>query len=134
MTIKPEKTVWDNSWGKQSEVVKISSADRKFFKYLINEVNPKDKEVLELGCGRAALSYLFSEYGPKSITLVDFSKEALLRAKNIFYNSKNIKFIENDILKFETKKKYDLVFSSGVVEHFSNDLRELAIDKHFYYS
>ena len=43
MTIKPEKTVWDNSWGKQSEVVKISSADRKFFKYLINEVNPKDK-------------------------------------------------------------------------------------------
>ena len=77
MTIKPEKTVWDNSWGKQSEVVKISSADRKFFKYLVNEVNPKDKEVLELGCGRAALSYLFSEYGPKSITLVDFSKEIL---------------------------------------------------------
>tara|TARA_B100000953_G_scaffold76226_1_gene61587 strand:- start:1802 stop:2581 length:780 start_codon:yes stop_codon:yes gene_type:complete len=134
MTIKPEKIVWNKSWGKQSEIVKISAADRKFFKHLFNEVNPKDKEVLELGCGRAALSYLLSEYGPESITLVDFSKEALLRAKNIFNNSKNIEFIEDDLLKFETKKKYDIVFSSGVVEHFSNELRELAIDKHFYTS
>jgi len=134
MTNKPEKTVWDKSWEKQSEIVKISSADRKFFKYLINEINPKDKEILELGCGRAALSFLFDKYEPKSITLVDFSKEALLRAKNIFSNSKHIKFVEDDLLKFETKKKYDIVFSSGVVEHFSDELRELAINKHFYAS
>ena len=134
MTIKPKRTVWDKTWEKQSEIVKIAAADKKFFKYIINNINPKNKEVLELGCGRAALSYLLSEYDPKSITLVDFSKEALLRAKNIFKDSTNIKYIEGDLLKFETKKKYDLVFSSGVVEHFSNDLRELAIDKHFYAS
>ena len=134
MTIRPEKTVWDKTWENQSEIVKISAADRKYFKYIINDVNPRDKEVLELGCGRAALSYLLSEYGPKSITLVDFSKEALLRAKNIFKKSMNIKYIEGDLLKFETKKKYDLVFSSGVVEHFSKNLREMAIDKHFYAS
>ena len=119
MTIKPKRTVWDKTWEKQSEIVKIAAADKKFFKYIINNINPKNKEVLELGCGRAALSYLLSEYDPKSITLVDFSKEALLRAKNIFKDSTKINYIEGDLLKFETKKKYDLVFSSGVVEEKS---------------
>ena len=101
MTIRPEKTVWDKTWENQSEIVKISAADRKYFKYIINDVNPRDKEVLELGCGRAALSYLLSEYGPKSITLVDFSKEALLRAKNIFKNSMNIKYIDKVLIKLK---------------------------------
>tara|TARA_B100000945_G_scaffold119690_1_gene95213 strand:- start:561 stop:1340 length:780 start_codon:yes stop_codon:yes gene_type:complete len=131
MSIRPEKSVWDNTWGNQSEEVLISHADKKIFNYLIKEINPKDKEVIELGCGRGVLSYLLNKYNPKSITLMDFSKEALLRAKNIFSSLKEIYYLEGDLLNVKTKKKYDIVFSSGVVEHFSGNLRKQAIDKHF---
>jgi len=131
MSIRPEKTVWDNTWGNQSEKVLISHADKKIFNYLINEINPENKDVIELGCGRGVLSYLLNNYDPKSITLMDFSKEALRRAKNIFSSSKNIYYLEGDLLNIKSEKKYDIVFSSGVVEHFSGKLRKQAIDKHF---
>ena len=131
MNIRPEKNVWDNTWGEQSEVVQISHADKKIFDYLINEIDPKNKNVIELGCGRGVLSYLLSKYDSKSITLMDFSNEALLRAKNIFKGSDNINFLKGDLLNIKSDKKYDIVFSSGVVEHFSDTLRKQAIDKHF---
>ena len=131
MSIRPEKNVWDNTWGNQSEEVLISHADKKIFNYLINEINTENKDVIELGCGRGVVSHLLNEYDPKSITLMDFSKEALLRAKNIFSSSKNIFYLEGDLLNIKSEKKYDIVFSSGVVEHFSGKLRKQAIDKHF---
>ena len=131
MSIRPEKNVWDNTWGNQSEEVLISHADKKIFNYLIKEINPENKDIIELGCGRGVLSYLLNKYDPKSLTLMDFSKEALLRAKNIFSSSREIHYLEGDLLNIKSEKQYDIVFSSGVVEHFSGKLRKQAIDKHF---
>jgi len=131
MSIKPEKGVWDKTWGKQSEVVHISPSDKKIFNYIIKEIDPCNKNVIELGCGRGVLSYLLNKYDPKSITLMDFSNEALLRAKNIFKDTDNVHYLKGDLLNLKSSKKYDVVFSSGVVEHFSDTLRKQAIYKHF---
>ena len=84
MSIRPEKHVWDKTWGQDSKKVQISHTDKMIFNYLINEINPKDSDVIEMGCGRGVLSYLMSKYNPNTITLMDFSKEALARAKNLF--------------------------------------------------
>jgi SAM-dependent methyltransferase len=131
MKIHPEKQVWDNTWSQQSINVHISHTDKIIFKYLINMIDPKDNDIIELGCGRGVLSYLFSSYIPKSITLLDFSKEALKKAKKLFHNIDNVNYVETDILNLEMDLKFDIVFSSGVVEHFSGDLRIKAIAKHF---
>ena len=115
MSIRPEKQVWDKTWGQDSKKVQISHTDKMIFNYLINEINPKNSDIIEMGCGRGVLSYLISKYKPNTITLMDFSKEALVRAKNLFQDIQNVNYMDGDLLNIKTDKKYDIVFSSGVV-------------------
>ena len=124
MSIRPEKRVWDKTWGQDSKKVQISHTDKMIFNYLIKEINPKDSDIIEMGCGRGVLSYMISKYNPNTITLMDFSKEALERAKNLFQDIQNVHYMDGDLLNIKTDKKYDIVFSSGVVEHFSSKLRK----------
>ena len=106
MKIRPEKQVWDRTWSQQTKNVNISYSDKIIFNYLINMINPKDNDIIELGCGRGVLSYLLSSYRPKSITLLDFSREALKKTIKLFQNIDNVNYIENDILNIEMKNKY----------------------------
>ena len=131
MSIRPEKRVWDKTWGQDSKKVQISHTDKMILNYLIKEINPKDSDIIEMGCGRGVLSYMISKYNPNTITLMDFSKEALARAKNLFQDIQNVHYMDGDLLNIKTDKKYDIVFSSGVVEHFSSKLRKKAIENHF---
>ncbi len=74
----------------------------------------KGKEVLECGCGGGQHSNFIASYA-KHITSVDLNSIEIAKQRNKERN--NIEFIEADIMTMELGKKFDIVFSIGVVHH-----------------
>jgi ubiquinone/menaquinone biosynthesis C-methylase UbiE len=83
----------------------------------------KGKEVLELGCGIGTDSINFVKAGAK-LTVVELSKESLDLAKKRFkVFGLEAKFYEGNIENlsdFLPAKKYDLIYSFGVIHHTPN--------------
>lgn len=93
-------------------------------KILINKIKkntPKNGKILEAGCGTGVLSIYLSNLG-YNVTALDVNEEILQLAKKISENSmKRPKFKQGDILDLRAlNEKFDISFSSGVLEHFSD--------------
>lgn len=73
----------------------------------------KNKNILEIGCGSGRFTEYLSKYG-KSCTSIDLS-DAIFH--NICKNNKNVKLLKADFLKLKLKKKFDVVFCRGVLQH-----------------
>ncbi|MBS1517296.1 MAG: class I SAM-dependent methyltransferase [Bacteroidetes bacterium] len=74
----------------------------------------RDKEVLECGCGGGQHTSFIAPYA-KSITAVDLNTAEIAKTRNKEFS--NIEFVEDDIAKMDLGKKFDIVFSIGVVHH-----------------
>ncbi len=73
--------------------------------------------ILELGPGPGVWTKLLLERYPRAeITAVDISREMLERARHAL-SSGRVEFVESDIITFMNEKKYDLVFSSRMLEY-----------------
>lgn len=87
------------------------------FRKIIKKYMIEKGKCIEYGCGRGNMSLFFANDG-WDCTLVDNSKIVIDKAKEIF-QKKGLKgnFLVNDILKKKIKKKYDVTFSIGLLEH-----------------
>jgi 2-polyprenyl-3-methyl-5-hydroxy-6-metoxy-1,4-benzoquinol methylase len=85
--------------------------------------------VLDIGCGTGLVSNLFASRYPESqFTAIDFSDSidyACNFANN--HNIKNIKWIKEDFLKYNTDKKFDVIICCGVLHHIPE--YQLALEK-----
>jgi 2-polyprenyl-3-methyl-5-hydroxy-6-metoxy-1,4-benzoquinol methylase len=102
------------------------------FEKIKKRIKIKNKNFIELGSGLGRLSYLCARKTAKKVTLVDNSEKAIALSKKFFLKKKirNFKLINQNILNLKKIKKYDVVFSSGVIEHFKKKNRFLIIKKH----
>ncbi|HJH26541.1 MAG TPA: hypothetical protein C5S37_07135 [Methanophagales archaeon] len=107
--------------------------DLKIAKEIFKDVDVRNKSICELGCGSGVLSFLLLKNGARSASLVDFSSEALRLARDLFKSCDyTLDFVQSDFMELiGDSKKYDVVFSSGVCEHFDGELRKLNVEKHF---
>ncbi len=96
--------------------------------YHLNKDGLKDASLLELGAGMGLTSFFFANHGAK-VDLLDKSKEPRLLAKEYWGESK-YNFIVTDLFTFEPKKKYDIVMSFGLCEHFIGEQRYEILQKH----
>lgn len=125
--------VWDaGRWAKEEKVT-LDFMTRYIMEQLSTVVSFDNKSVLELGAGTGRLSYLILKAGARKVTLVDSSKKAIQLATSLFSNENRHKYeiIESDILNFSPRESFDIVFSSGVIEHFKNEQRLEIIFKHW---
>lgn len=79
------------------------------------------KNILEAGCGTAVMSFFLSLFGG-NITACDNDPLVLQSAYQVAsLNNVDIEFTEDDILKTCFKNgEFDVSFSQGVLEHFSD--------------
>lgn len=79
---------------------------------------PVFRDYLELGQGAGTWTAEFIAYNPTaSFDAIDISKEMIALAKEKLGESARIRYFERNFLDFEPDKKYDLFFSSRVIEY-----------------
>lgn len=95
-------------------------------KFLCNKLKKftnTDKSVLDLGAGTGLITEIYYDAGFKNITLIDYSKKMLKKAKKR-KKLRNCKFILGDIKKMELKRKFDIIishFAFGSSSYFNED-------------
>jgi len=79
----------------------------------------KNAHILDYGCGMGGISQLFYEKYQCQVDGVDISENELQKAKITFGDNENLNFSLLKDFSFP-EKKYDMVFSSQVIEHIHN--------------
>ena len=127
-----DSLTFDNPSAEDWDIVAQTNYSEEFADYeidLANDIltifkkyNLVDSTIIEIGSGSGHLSAIFAKNGFKT-TLVDYSKEAILKSKK-FFEKLNLQasFVQGHITELTkfTKNSYDIVFSSGVLEHFDD--------------
>jgi ubiquinone/menaquinone biosynthesis C-methylase UbiE len=81
----------------------------------------KNKEILEPGCGTSKISFHLFTKGA-NITLCDLSANAVSGSRLRFSGDQQPKIIQANLLSLPFKSNaFDLVWNSGVMEHFWDD-------------
>lgn len=115
--INSQEKFWQGNFGnsyiKRNNHQKVVKNNFHFFKKVLNK-KIKINSLIELGpnvgLNIIALNKIFENL---SITAVEINKKACEHLKKI----KNVNVINNSILKFNLKKKFDLVLIKGVMIH-----------------
>jgi cyclopropane fatty-acyl-phospholipid synthase-like methyltransferase len=128
-----EKHNWDRCW-EESPTAEFDFLTRLIFKEMEDSVSFRGRSVLELGCGTGRLSFLAMQSGASEVTLVDSSHKAIGIAQQLFHGIENVEILEGDFRSLQLDRSYDIVFSSGVVEHFSTGEIEEVVKLHQRYS
>lgn len=79
-----------------------------------------EDEILDIGCGTGEITCSLALNA--SVTAVDLCRSSLERAKKLAVKNKikNINFVKENVLDLDLRKKFDYVFSYGVLHHTSN--------------
>jgi ubiquinone/menaquinone biosynthesis C-methylase UbiE len=122
--------VWNHRWSVQ-ESVRVDLTTTTVFNEILKHVSFEDKSVLELGAGTGRLSFLALQRGAKHVTLVDSSEQAMRLAKGLFCANNQVEFVYGDLLGLNLpEKSFDIVMSSGVMEHFKGEDLAKAVQAH----
>jgi len=108
---------------------KLTSLIRKFYTASLEDAN-----ILELGGANSCFyDSLWFSFKPKTYTIIDNNEVGLERFKESHPESKNTFLVKQDLLndRIILDQKYDIVFSVGLVEHFSPEETQKIIRSHF---
>lgn len=75
-------------------------------------------KILDVGCGTGNFVDFFSGYG--SVIGFDFSKNSIDYCRSRFKNIKGVSFSVGNILDFDIKEKFDLIFVGGVLMYIED--------------
>lgn len=78
--------------------------DKNIIKKIINQINIKNKNVIEIGPGNGALTNEILNKKPLSLSVIEKDHNLVKNLKNKYIKSKLIKIYEADILKFDLEK------------------------------
>jgi 2-polyprenyl-3-methyl-5-hydroxy-6-metoxy-1,4-benzoquinol methylase len=92
-------------------------------KQLLDSVNLKAGELLELGCGSGYDSVYLSDHG-FNVTAIDVSEDAIELSKKIHVNSK-VNFVAADFFQDDSDKKFDVIYDRGFLHNYKHRLQEI---------
>ena len=78
--------------------------DQNIIKKIVNLSNVKDKNILEIGPGRGALTDEIIKRSPKTLTIIEKDYFLAKKLKEKYSKNKKIKILNHDILKFKIEK------------------------------
>ena len=130
----PHSKDWDDFWNKRrKDILRGPSwSKRRILAVIAQYLNP-GKNALDAGCGSGFFSKHFCDVG-MNVTALDFSDEALASAS--WLSQGKVRTVKGDLRSAELAQKlsaenpYDVIFSDGLLEHFSMD-EQLKIMENF---
>lgn len=128
---------WDKSWScidLPSDINKQEYIFYRFNKLFKAYLNLKDDKTqvkfLEIGCAPGRWLKYFNVEFKFDTCGVDYSKEGCkITKQNLKLSNIKSEVIYGDIFKLKNEQKFDVVFSSGVIEHFKEPFK--VINKHY---
>lgn len=84
---------------------------------------PKNKKILEVGCGTGRLTSKLAKDFKKIIAIDEEKPNITYCKKNIKH--KNISFVASGVKNYTSKEKYDIIFFSWMGLHYHEDFREI---------
>lgn len=121
---KSEIKVWDDVAINYND--EINKSEQNLYEEIHNvfkKIGLKEEDnLIELGSGSGHLSYQLARQG-YHVTLLDFSKVALEKAKKLYDTNEVVaEYIQADLREsINTSKEYKIAWNSGVLEHFNDD-------------
>jgi SAM-dependent methyltransferase len=108
---------WDR-WHKRSKVEKI----RKdyFLMDILARHLPRTGDCIELGCSPGRFLVAMKKNFGYRLTGIDISSLDETRKTLLEYGIDDVQLIEGDIFHYPVKKRYDIVCSFGLLEHFED--------------
>ena len=106
----------------------IVNAWEDFYNFL--NLNAKNSEILDYGCGVGPVIERVMEFNPKKITGIDISEVSILKAKEKFPSSESKVelFVDNCESTTFSDNKFDIVYGQGILHHlqFSKSINEIS--------
>jgi len=98
--------------------------DQNIIKKIINLVEIKNQNIIEIGPGKGALTKEILKKNPKSLTLIEKDNEFCANLKNEYLNQNKVKIFNKDILKFNfnTIKKKKLIIFGNLPYNISSQI------------
>ena len=103
--------------------------DKNISNKIGNLINNYNLNILEIGPGDGKLTESIIRKKPKNLDLVEIDKDLIVDLKKNFKNYNIINIINEDILKLNINKKYDLVISNLPYNLSSKVLEKLVLLK-----
>lgn len=100
-------------------------------RWLLRVIKTKmPSRILEVGCGFGRnIKYLIEHnVDPRSITGIDISNK-MIRLARRYINEDKVTLLASDINAFNSRKKFDLVFTHGVLMHVPKYKAESVLEK-----
>ncbi len=122
-----DRQFWEDYWKSKSGLI-FQVEDKFVLNDILRGIMNKNSisTALEIGGFPGHYSvYLAGKFGIKA-TVLDFVIVPELIRELIKVNHAEIDWIETDLFTFHTDKRFDLVFSNGLIEHFE-DTREIIL-------
>ncbi len=113
--------VWDEEGG-ESQIIQLGRSIYSFFYVkLIKKYSTSATDLVELGCGTAAIAPLLKDT-IHSYTGMDYSESAVGIATKKVTGITGARIVCQDALAIQPSQKnlYDIAWSAGLVEHFPN--------------
>ena len=92
------------------------------FRAVLELLDWKGKDVLDVGCGTGDMCSYIAEMGAKNVVGIDYSKEAIAEAQKK-HEAKNLLFQSRQLREMEGK--FDIIISLGTLEHMDDPLDAL---------
>jgi len=86
--------------------------DKNVIKKIVNLVEVNNKNIIEIGPGKGALTNEILRRKPKSLSIIEKDKNLANNLKISYKKSKNVKVYEEDILKFNIEK---IVYEDSII-------------------
>jgi len=121
--------IWEDIW-KKAKLEEWDNLSETIYRILCEAtVGIKDKLMLEAGSGTGRISLKLKEEGRRDVILLDVSKTAVRISKEYFKERGQIGFlILGSIFNIPVRdNSIDIVWNAGVLEHFSDHERTLAL-------
>ncbi len=86
---------------------------------------------IELGCSPGGWMHYFAKNFLYRVSGIDYTKDGVTVArKNLKILNIDAVVIEDDVFSYNPTEKFDIVFSAGLIEHFSGGKLQELVDKH----